>query len=206
MENVIVPFLNKYAINDPDAVDDMIACINQCFVHISKNILEVNSGHATKTAKLDSPSDAKSVDELRGCTTQVLNEFCKNNGLRVGGNKKDIMDRVWRYLQGTNSDDDKSPRSKPKKDSTASKKEKHMCCGKNSKGNQCASSASECVGDKWYCWRHISDANSGSEQSDEEPAPSTPEPAPAPVSPPKAKTPAAPKKKAAKKEILEEED
>ena len=62
------------------------------------------------------------------------------------------MDRVWRHLQGNNSEDDISPRGKPKKEKKVN--EKHSCYGCTSKGTPCAAAATVEVDDHWFCWRH----------------------------------------------------
>jgi len=105
-----------------------------------------------KADKIEDPSECKDRDDLRNCTSGVLNEFCKKHGLRVGGNKKEIMDRVWRHLQGNNSEEDISPRTKLKKEKKIS--EKHDCYGCTSKGTPCAVAATVEVDGCWFCWRH----------------------------------------------------
>ena len=111
-----------------------------------------SSGKVSKADKIEDPTECKERDDLRNCTAGTLNEFSKTNGLRVGGNKKEIMDRVWRFLQGTNSDEDISPRTKPKKEKKVN--EKHDCYGCTSKGTPCAVAATVEVDGCWFCWRH----------------------------------------------------
>jgi hypothetical protein len=111
-----------------------------------------SSKKVSKADKIEDPSECKERDDLRNCTSGTLNEFCKKHGLRVGGNKKEIMDRVWRHLQGNNSEEDISPRTKPKKEKKAN--EKHDCYGCTSKGTPCAVAATVEVDGCWFCWRH----------------------------------------------------
>jgi hypothetical protein len=110
------------------------------------------STKVSKENKIDDPTECKSRDDLRNCTAGTLNDFCKKHGLRVGGNKSEIMDRTWRFLQGKNIEDDMSPRSKPKKEKKV--KEKHDCYGCTSKGTPCAVDATVEVDGHWFCWRH----------------------------------------------------
>jgi len=187
---------------DESIADNLTELVHNCFgdlaVLVAKQVKSTTTAPETtktkvpKADKMDNPINAVKQDDLNRCTSQTLNEFCKNNGLKVGGNKKDIIDRVWRLLQGEELPEDKSPRSKPKK--LVAKSEKHQCCGSNSKGVACGTSATEQCDGKWFCWRHITDANeiialdqlvsesesdSGSEHSSE--------PEPEPVKKPKRK-------------------
>jgi len=106
----------------------------------------------TKSDKIEDPSECKELNDLRNCTSATLDEFCKKNGIRVGGTKKEKMDRVWRYLQGSNSEEDMSPRGKAKKEKKVN--EKHSCYGCTSKGTPCAAAATVEVDGHWFCWRH----------------------------------------------------
>jgi len=106
----------------------------------------------TKSDKIEDPSECKELNDLRNCTSATLDEFCKKNGIRVGGTKKEKMDRVWRYLQGNNSEEDMSPRGKAKKEKKVN--EKHSCYGCTSKGTPCAAAATVEVDGHWFCWRH----------------------------------------------------
>jgi len=112
-----------------------------------------------KADKLDDPTAAESEEQLKNCTTSVLNQFCRDNNLKVGGNKAEITTRVWRFLQGTGSDEDLSNRNKPKKEKKGA--EKHICSGLSAKGVPCsvgAGSDGEYKG-YWFCWHHIKDAD-----------------------------------------------
>ena len=125
---------------------------------IDKFNLQQEIIHKGTSWDTEDPALAQSLEQLtKNCTSVVLNEFCRNNGLRVGGNKLDICSRVWRKLQGESSSEDESPRNKPKKSKKTS--EKHKCSACTSKGLPCGSSATEQVGELWYCLRHISAAS-----------------------------------------------
>lgn len=157
----ITAFIAKFDLTDTDELrDDIMEFVTGCwgdhFKFIAKEpIPENNKPKGSKIAKADKiedPSECKERDDLRNCTAGTLNEYCKKHSLRIGGNKKEVMDRVWRFLQGVNSDDDMSPRNKPKKEKKNS--EKHDCCGCTSKGTPCAVQATVQVDDHWFCWRH----------------------------------------------------
>lgn len=154
----IIEFINKHNLTDSDELrEDIADFVSGCWKDHFKLCLDVTvpeekSKKVTKSEKIEDPSDCKERDDLRNCTSGTLNEFCKTHGLRVGGNKKEVMDRVWRHLQGNNSEEDMSPRNKPKKE----KKEnfKHDCYGCTSKGTPCAVAATVEVNGHWFCWRH----------------------------------------------------
>jgi hypothetical protein len=159
---------------DESLKEKLIELINRSFgdyvAHLSKDWYStdtpVSNGKNDKTGsikankadRLDNPLDAESQDDLRRCTSVVLNEFCKNQDLKQGGNKKNLIERVWRYVQGDTSDEDKKARTKSKK--SESKNEKIQCFACNSKGVPCGTGASEEHNGKWFCWRHISEAES----------------------------------------------
>jgi len=163
---------------DEEIKDSLIDLVNKCFTGVvttmSKEWLgssvSTKSEKTTKTSKnpkLENPADATSIDDLEFCTSVILNAFCKENGLKVGGNKKEIKDRVWRFIEGNSSDEDKSSRSKPKKEVV--KKETHRCCCKNKQGENCKVSATEEFENNWYCFLHIKTAKteeSGSEKEE----------------------------------------
>ena len=170
---------------DESIMDKLTELVNECFgdlaVAVAKQVKATattgnSSIKALKADKLDDPTDAESFEDLRRCTSVTLNTFCKEKGLKVGaGTKKDIMERVWRFLQGNSLEDDNSPRSKPKK--LVTKSEKHQCCGSNSKGVACGTSATEECDGKWFCWRHITEVHNGTiyavgdSENEAEPAP-----------------------------------
>ena len=158
------------------------------------------SNKAKKDDKIEDPTLCEKLEDLRNCTTGILNQYCKDQGLKVGGNKKELMDRVWRHLQGTDSDDDKSPRSKPKKVKVVP--EKHVCFGCNAKGAPCAMAATEEFDEHWFCWRHIKEA---AEIIEKKPEPAEIEPAKAEVKA-EAKPKKAKKAKAPVAELVESEE
>jgi hypothetical protein len=132
-------------------------CIRDLFEHV-KDVPTQATATKEKSEKLDDPSGAQQRDDLRNCTKEVLNAFCKENGLRVGGTKKEVMDRVWRHLQDESSEDDISPRSEKKKKAKVVAV-KHECCGITAKGDSCSIVAEEDkIGGKYYCWRHAKTA------------------------------------------------
>ena len=140
-------------------VADLDSLVKRCISDLYESVKDTPVNvPKEKQEKLEEPSKARSRDDLRNCTKEVLNSFCKENGLRVGGTKTEVMDRVWRFTQDESSDDDISPRSEKKK---KEKKvvEKHECCGKTAKGGECQVIAEdEKIGGKYYCWRHAKTA------------------------------------------------
>ena len=153
--------------------DDLDGLCKQVLVLMYENAKSVQVAEKEKSEKLENPAKATDRDDLRNCTKEVLNAFCKENGLRVGGSKKEVMDRVWRCLQDESSDDDISPRVKAKE-----KKEKKVvkqdCCGKTAKGTPCQVNGNEIINGKCYCWRHAKDiasSSSSSTKSEEEEEP-----------------------------------
>ena len=164
IESRIDAFLSEHDI-DTGIKDELCILVTGCMEDLFKHVFNqpvptepetTKAKKVLKADKVEDPTTCETIDELRNCTTGVLNQFCKDNGLKIGGNKKEIMDRVWRHMQGESSDDDKSSRSKPK----ASKKapEKHVCSGNNVAGVPCGSSGTEEFDGCYFCWRHISDA------------------------------------------------
>jgi hypothetical protein len=166
IESRIDNFIAEHEL-DAHIKDPLCALITDCmgdlFKHVFKQPIPADAAEPApkakkvlKSEKIEDPTSCETLEELRNCTTGVLNQFCKDNGLKVGGNKKEIMDRVWRHMQGESSDEDKSTRNKPK----AEKKtvEKHVCGGTNIAGVPCGSSGTEEFGGCYFCWRHISDA------------------------------------------------
>jgi len=170
METMVDKFMTEHSI-DEDMKESIIDLLNGCFTdyvsHMAASWLDMpvggnkaNSGtnKGSKKDKLENPAEATSLDELRNCTSVILNEFCKDNKLKIGGNKKDIMERVWRHIQGKGSDDDKGRGAKSKKEKT--KVEAHACFASTSKGDPCGLVANEEFDEKWFCHRHITDAES----------------------------------------------
>jgi hypothetical protein len=157
MDDMISTFISENGL-DEDIKDNLTALVHSCFSQyvgfMSKEWLSAPpNGPKTKKEKLDDPTQAENRDDLRKCTAIILNDYCKENGLKIGGNKSDIMDRVWRHVQGDSSDDDLGRASKPKKE--IAKKEIHACSSCNAKGIPCAISANEQIDGKWFCFRHI---------------------------------------------------
>jgi hypothetical protein len=72
--------------------------------------------------------------------------------MKVGGKKEEVVARVWRHLQGETSDEDKTPKARPRKKSA--EKEQHPCCGVTKAGKPCVLAGSSCVDGKWLCFRH----------------------------------------------------
>jgi hypothetical protein len=165
MENRIDAFIVENGL-DEDIKDALIELVNGCFGdyvgHMSKEWLTTaisskkESTPKAKKERLVNPSDATAIEELRKCTTLTMNDYCKNNGLKVGGNKREIMERVWRHIQGDSSDDDLSRASKPKK--VKPTKESHSCFACNAKGAPCGIAATEEYCGHWFCFHHIDDA------------------------------------------------
>ena len=164
MESRIDSFITEHEL-DPDMKDELSNLVSGCLDDLYKHLYNqpvpqsqtaTKAKKVLKSEKIEDPATCETLDDLRNCTTGVLNQFCKEHGLKVGGNKKEIMDRVWRHIQGNGSDEDKSTRNKPK----AEKKvpEKHACSGTNVAGVPCGVSATEEFGGCHFCWRHITDA------------------------------------------------
>lgn len=158
-------FINTHDLPDTDDFRKHLAdFVSGCWADHYKIVMEktipddkpTRGTKVSKENKIEDPTECKTRDDLRNCTSGTLNEFCKKQGLRVGGNKSEIMDRVWRYLQGNNSEEDMSPRNKPKKEKKVN--EKHDCYGCTSKGTPCAVAATVEVDGHWFCWRHEENA------------------------------------------------
>ena len=164
IESRIDAFIVEHEI-DPLMKDDICTLVTGCMEDLFKHVFnqpvpETESKPKTKKVlkadKVEDPATCETFEELRNCTTGVLNQFCKDKGLKMGGTKKDIMDRVWRHIQGESSDEDKSTRGKGKTAKVVP--EKHACSGTNSAGTACGSSGTEEFDGCYFCWRHITDA------------------------------------------------
>jgi hypothetical protein len=220
MEIEINAFIASHEL-DESAKDELVKLVNKCFSiyvsHMSSEWLSAaaptsapakkaaaTKKTAAKAEKIENAADAESLDQLisTACTSTVLNDYCRENGLRIGGVKKDIASRVWRHLQGESEDDDISPRSKPKK--APAKKQTHPCFACNAKGQPCGLAADNEFEGNWFCFRHIDSAEEIIEKKN------APPPAPKPKASPKSavsKKPAASlKKKAEPEPELEEEE
>jgi len=191
MDSIVDSFLQEYSITDPAAKDSLIEVINSCFKvyaqYMSKDLL--GSEGTTKAPKepktpkktpkvppLENPADATSLAQLGECTIQVLSKFCKEHSLKVGGKKDSVSLRVWRFLQGETSDEDRSVKgsvksAKPAKEPVVpggeSPQEPRECCGMTKSGAQCVLAGTrECDG-MWYCFRHLpKDSSNASVSSD----------------------------------------
>jgi hypothetical protein len=152
---------------DPDMSNDLqeliIGCISDMFKHLFPVPFDIpeqkekKAKKVLKAEKVDDPSTVESIEELNNCTTGVLNQYCREKSLKIGGNKKELKDRVWRHLQGESSDEDKSSRGKPKKEKKVS--EKHICLGFKLDGSPCQISGTEEKDGCFFCYKHISDAD-----------------------------------------------
>ena len=150
---------------DESFKDELINFVNGCFTdyvsNISKNwlkstVVTKRPEKVSKKDKLEDPSDATTIDDLNNCTSVILNEYCKKNSIKVGGNKKEIKERVWKHLQGEPTDS-----SVVSKKSSGTKKGKniaHACIANNNSGNPCGLSASQQFGGEWFCFKHIDNA------------------------------------------------
>jgi len=164
VEQIIDAFILKHELDENDVKEPIINLVNKCIEGIFKHIFQETipetvskpkTQKVLKADKIEDPSTVENRDDLNNCTTGVLNQFCKDNNIKVGGNKPLLIDRVWRFLQGETSDDDKSSRGKLK---TAKKSATpHQCSGCNAKGQPCGVSGTEERNEKWYCWRHITE-------------------------------------------------
>jgi hypothetical protein len=167
IETIIDAFIAEHSLESDEIKEPIVNLVNKVIEGIFKHIMKEpipesapkpKSQKVLKADKIEDPSTVENRDDLHNCTTGVLNQFCKENNLKVGGgNKKDLIDRVWRFLQGETSDEDKSSRSKAK----TSKKtvEKHECSGCNAKGQPCGVAGTEERNNMWFCWRHITDSD-----------------------------------------------
>ena len=163
IESRIDTFLAEKGLST-DLKDEICVLVTGCMEDLFKHVFtqpvpeteKSKSKKVLKSEKVEDPTTCEDREQLRNCTTGVLNQFCKEKGLKVGGNKSELMDRVWRHIQGESSDEDKSTRGKPKKEKVVA--EKHACFGKNSAGGDCAISATETFCGYHFCHRHIADA------------------------------------------------
>ena len=165
MENLVDAFIVENDL-DENIKDALIDLVNGCFCkyvgHLSREWLSTpvsnksTSVSKTKKDKLEDPAEATSIDDLRNSTVDILNSYCRTHGLRIGGTKNVIMERVWRHIQGESSDEDISPRSKPPKEKVV--KVKHACFSLNSKGGPCGIAATDEYEGHWFCFHHIDNA------------------------------------------------
>jgi hypothetical protein len=165
IETRIETFLTEHEL-DTDLKEEVqeliIGCIETMFKHLYNIPLVVPEETAKakkvlKADKVEDPSSVENLEELRNCTTGILNQYCRDHKLKIGGTKKEIMDRVWRHIQGEGSDEDKGRGGKVKKEKKVA--EKHVCSGFKTDGSPCQLSGTEDKGDCWFCYKHITDAD-----------------------------------------------
>jgi hypothetical protein len=192
MDSIVDSFLNEYSLTDPGAKDSLIEVINSCFKmyaqYMSKELLDSNTSpkkpkeskkkpkESGGVAALENPADATSLSQLEECTVQVLSKFCKEHSLKVGGKKESLSLRVWRFMQGETSDEDRSSvkGSKDPKESKEPKKNPKnpidscfACQGMTKSGTQCVlAGTKELAEGQWYCFRHY--PKQGQQESGEE--------------------------------------
>jgi hypothetical protein len=208
IESRIDTFITEHEI-DPLMKDDICVLVTGCMEDLFKHVFstavpetEKKAKKVTKAEKIDDPTTCTSRDEIYKCTVGILNQYCKDKAIKVGGNKAALIDRVWRHLQGETTEDDKSAKTKPK--TTKKTAEKHECCGCTAKGAPCGTGGTEEREGLWFCWRHITEANEiiaqkkGSKPSEPEPEEITPAEK---QEKPKGKKP---KAKPSKQELVEE--
>jgi ribosomal protein L44E len=204
IDSIVDAFITENGLDAAKIKLPLQGLVNKCFEGVFKHIYnapipETGSSSKPKAQKvlkadrIEDPATCETRDELLHCTTAALAAYCKKRSLKVGGNKTDVVDRVWRDIQGTGSEEDKSPRNKAK--ATKKVAEKHQCSGCNAKGEMCAVVGTECFPDTdyWFCWRHIVDAAEFVAKLDDPNQPKPKERAPKP--PKAAKAEAKPKKK-----------
>jgi len=167
IEQIIDTFITEHELDSDEIKEPIISLVNKCIEGIFKFIIQepipepaakTKTQKVLKENKIEDPSTVEKRDDLFNCTTGVLNQFCKDNNVKVGGNKTVLVDRVWRFLQGETSDEDKSARGKSSKAANKTV-EKHQCSGCNAKGQPCGVGGTEARDDMWFCWRHISEAD-----------------------------------------------
>jgi hypothetical protein len=170
IETRIETFLTEHEL-DTDLKEEVqeliIGCIETMFKHLySIPLVAEETTKAKKVLKADKvedPSSVENAEELRNCTTGILNQYCRDHKLKIGGTKKEIMDRVWRHIQGEGSDEDKGRGGKVKKEKKVA--EKHVCSGFKTDGSPCQLSGTEDKGECWFCYKHITDADNKGQSS-----------------------------------------
>ena len=176
METIVDNYLAKWKLDDSDsdqAKEDLIVVINDCFKdyvdHLHREFYKVvppteppKTGKKSKNTPivLENPAEAESLVDLGRCTVTSLSNFCKTNKLKVGGKKEEITARVWRFLQGETSDEDKSMKSKSATTTKGKKSDTsptHVCEAVTKAGKECNLSCSDqCpTTGKWLCFRHL---------------------------------------------------
>jgi len=204
MELIVDTYLANHGLADnEDAKEQLIVVINDCFKayvdHMHHEFLTTpapkettKSTGSTKQATGQTkpvilpPDECTTKDQLLKCTITTLTTFCKERSLKVGGKKDEVVDRVWRHLQGESSDEDHNPKlrkaattapslaTKPKRPSgvTGGRQGKvpaihHNCEGVTKTGKPCVLEGTLCNpiaegGEQWFCWRHTPTATGAS--------------------------------------------
>lgn len=134
---------------------------------------------AASATALENPAEATSLEDLARATIQTLAKFCKERGLRVGGRKEEVVARAWRFLQGENSDEDRTPARRPKATkSSGDKQVPQVCAATTRAGTPCILAGTVQAGEGRYCWKHdpgratTSAASPATSASDPDPTPS----------------------------------
>ena len=196
MESIVDTYLANHGLADnEDAKEQLIVVINDCFKayvdHMHHEFLTtpapaVSAKTSTKTAAsskpaaaaVSAPDECTTKEQLTKCTITTLTTFCKERQLKVGGKKDEVVDRVWRHLQGESSDEDHNPKSRKTAttagttDAAAKTKRPttnggvrravtihHGCEGTTKTGKPCVLEGTLCNptqggGEQWFCWRH----------------------------------------------------
>ena len=171
IESRVNNFLEENGLSEDvkDEVQNLVmGCIEDMFKHLyplginavtTESKKETTTKKVSKSEKIEDPSTVESESELERCTVGVLNQYCRDHLLKIGGNKKDIKERVWRHLQGESSEDDISSRGKTKTVAAKKVAEKHACSGFKKDGSPCQLSGNEEHSGCWFCYKHIGDAD-----------------------------------------------
>ena len=161
MESRIKKFLKEKEL-DEDLCEDFVNLTKDLFGDLFKHLVgekipSVSKKSSEKKAKLEIDDLVEGIElsDLKGtsCTSAVLDDYIKKNGLRASGTKAEKAERVYRHISEESLPDDLSPKNKPKE--PKAKKVYHDCCGRTSKGTACATAATEEYQGHWFCWRHI---------------------------------------------------
>jgi hypothetical protein len=161
MESRIKKFLKEKEL-DEDLCEDFVNLTKDLFGDLFKHLVgekipSVSKKSSEKKAKLEIDDLVEGIElsDLKGtsCTSAVLDDYIKKNGLRASGTKTEKAERVYRHISEEPLPDDLSPKNKPKE--PKAKKVYHDCCGRTSKGTACATAATEEYQGHWFCWRHI---------------------------------------------------
>ena len=174
LEMRIDSFISEHGL-EKTIKDDLCCLITGCFEDMFKHLLgspvppDVKVQKILKNEKKEDIASMESKEQLGKCTSASMNQYCKDHNLRVGGTKKEIVDRIWRFHSGESSDEDTGRVIKVKKPKEPS--EHHTCCGKKTNGDPCSTGANENLNGQWFCWRHIEDAKINAQLEDNTPEP-----------------------------------